>query len=427
MLEVANKEVAVVGGGPAGLMAAEVLANRGLRVVLFDAMNSVGRKFLLAGKGGLNLTHSEAKAQFLKRYGEHSTWVGCWLEDFDAEHLRDWAHAQGISTMIGSSGRVFPSDLKAAPLLRGWVRRLHQQGVQFRMGHRLRSLRRDAAHPEEVTLEFEHHALSTSWHGPAAVLAVGGASWPELGSDGQLLETLSALGVHTRPWTASNSGFYVTWSEHLKSRWAGAAVKPVALSVDRGQARQGEFIVSHDGIEGSLVYAFGPELRRQLEGRDGRLTLDLFPGQEHARLLAKLATASQQRSLSERLRRALSLDGVRLALMYECIANPSALTPSELVAQLKALPVKLTGIRPIAEAISSAGGVCRTALDERLMLNALPGVFCAGEMLDWDAPTGGYLLTACFASGRHAALGLFDWLHQSQRNNSSQATAAPSH
>lgn len=404
--------IAVIGGGPAGLMAAEVLRGRGCEIDLYDRMGSVGRKILIAGKGGLNLTHSEPFEPFVGRYREAADWVRPWLEGFDAEALRGWARGLGVETRVGSSGRVFPQDLKAAPLLRGWVRRLRESGVRMHMGHRLvgihgRRLRFDAAEgPVEVKPD-------------AVVLALGGGSWAKLGSDGAWVELLRAAGIEVAALAPANCGFECAWPGRLPTQAAGLPVKPVAVewldAHGQRQRRQGEFVLTAHGVEGSLFYAIGADLRAPLlEQGQCTVWLDLFPGVAPEVLAEKLARARPGESLSTRLRKRLGLDGGRLALLQACLGKTEMAEPSTLLAALKALPLPIMATRPLDEAISSAGGVRRSALDEHLMLRALPGVFCAGEMLDWEAPTGGYLLTACFASGRAAALGALDWLARSR-------------
>lgn len=400
--------VAVVGGGPAGLMAAQRLREAGLEVDLFDCMGSVGRKILIAGKGGLNLTHSEAFEPFVARYREAAGWVRPWLQRFDANALRDFVHALGVETFVGSSGRVFPRDLKAAPLLRGWVRRLRESGVRFHVQHRLRGV-------DGLRLCFETPTGRVDQQPDAVVLALGGGSWARLGSDGAWVELLRQHDVAVRDLRPSNCGFQCAWSADFRARAAGLPVKPVAAAwIDadgKPQRRQGEFVLTAHGVEGSLIYALSADLRRQIE-RQGHaeLELDLFPERSLAQLEAAWRRARPGESVGSRLRKRLGLDGARLALVHECLPKSMMGDAGALLPALKALPLTLTATRPLDEAISSAGGVEREALDGRLMLTHLPGVFCAGEMLDWEAPTGGYLLNACFASGLCAAEGVLDWL-----------------
>ena len=403
--------LAIVGGGPAGLMAAEVARAAGLAVDLFEAKGSVGRKFLIAGKGGLNLTHSDALPAFIGRYGERGEAVARWLHGFDAQALRDWARGLGVETFVGSSGRVFPADLKAAPLLRGWVRRLREQGVRFHVLHRWQELAGDGS------LRFSTPHGERSYRPAATVLAMGGGSWPELGSDGAWVAPLAAAGIDIAPLQAANCGFDIGWSEHFAQRFAGAPVKPVRLAIhDEGAApqwRQGECIATATGLEGSLVYALSAALRERIN-REGEavLLMDIAPGRDAARLQRDLARPRHGRSLGEHLRRSAGIEGVKAGLLREVLPKATLEDPAGLAAAIKSLPLRLRRPRPIAEAISSAGGVRLEGLDETLMLRARPGLFCAGEMLDWEAPTGGYLLTACFASGRLAGLGAADWLHR---------------
>ncbi|HTH67946.1 MAG TPA: TIGR03862 family flavoprotein [Rhodanobacter sp.] len=401
--------LAIIGGGPAGLMAAEVACAAGMAVDLYDAMGSVGRKFLLAGKGGLNLTHGEPAARFVDRYGERRVEIGRWLDAFDADALRAWARGLGVETFAGSSGRVFPTDLKAAPLLRGWLRRLRESGVVFHMHHRWLGWRAHGA------LRFATPDGEREVSADATVLALGGASWPQLGSDAAWLSPLQQAGVDIAPLQPANCGFELAWSEHLSSRFGGAPLKPVVAHwIDRNgvaHSRQGELVLSEYGIEGSLVYAIGAELREQIaECGAAALKLDLVPGYSQPVLAERLAAARGKHSIGDWLRRRAGLDAAKCALVFELTDKATLADPLALAAQLKALPLRLRAPRPVAEAISTAGGVRLEVLDEHLMLRARPGVFCAGEMLDWEAPTGGYLLTACFASGRIAGRGAARWL-----------------
>jgi uncharacterized flavoprotein (TIGR03862 family) len=390
--------LAIIGGGPAGLMAAEAACAAGVAVDLYDAKGSVGRKFLLAGKGGLNLTHGEPRARFVERYGARRDEVGRWLDAFDAEALRAWARGLGVETFAGSSGRIFPQDLKAAPLLRGWLRRLRESGVTFHMHHRWLGWQAHGA------LHFATPQGERAVPADAVVLALGGASWPQLGSDGAWVAPLQQAGVDIAPLQPANCGFELAWSEHLSSRFAGAPLKPVVAHwTDRrgvAHSRQGEFVLSEYGVEGSLIYAIGAELREQIAARgEALLKLDLVPGYTQSALAERLAAPRGKHSIGDWLRRRAGLDAAKCALVFELTDKSVLADPLALAAQLKALPLHLRAPRPVAEAISTAGGVRLEALDEQLMLRARPGVFCAGEMLDWEAPTGGYLLTACFASG----------------------------
>ncbi|MEQ4576184.1 MAG: TIGR03862 family flavoprotein [Gammaproteobacteria bacterium] len=408
---VSAARVAVIGGGPAGLFAAERLRAAGLQVDLYEAKGSPGRKFLIAGKGGLNLTHSDPPGLFASRYREQAGTVGAWLRDFDAQALRDWARGLGVDTYVGSSGRVFPVDRKAAPLLRGWVRRLKEQGVRLHVQHRWLGWNDDGS------LRFAHGDEDVSVRADATVLALGGGSWPQLGSDGAWVPLLRSRGVDIAPLQPANCGFDVAWTPWFAQRHAGAPLKPVVAHWHdlAGQAHrlQGECVASEYGIEGSLVYALAADLRETID-RDGQamLWLDLVPGRDEARLLADLSKPRKGRSFGEHLRRQAGLDAAKAALVFERLGKDAGQDLAAVAATLKRLPLVLLRPRPMAEAISTAGGVRLSALDEGLMLAALPGVFCAGEMLDWEAPTGGYLLTACFASALRAAEGALAWLER---------------
>ncbi|MEN3111061.1 TIGR03862 family flavoprotein [Uliginosibacterium paludis] len=404
-----TSRIAIIGAGPAGLMAAEKLAAAGHRVEIFDAMPSVGRKFLMAGKGGMNITHSEPADRFLARYGERSAWLAPFIETFGPQALRDWIHGLGIETFVGTSGRVFPREMKAAPLLRAWLHRLREGGVTIHVRHRW------LGWDEAGALRFATPAGEHRVDAAATVLALGGASWPQLGSDAAWTAWLAERGVALQPFEPSNCGFDVAWSAHFLERFTGEPVKNIAASCTGpdGQLwqRQGEALISATGIEGGLVYALSAPLRDGCRDQgSASLLLDLLPGHEAARVAAEVAHPRGARSLSSHLQGRLGLRGVKLGLLNECLDRETMRDPTRLAAAIKALPLRLARPRPLAEAISSAGGVRVDALDERLMLHALPGVFCAGEMLDWEAPTGGYLLTACLATGRAAGQGAADWL-----------------
>jgi uncharacterized flavoprotein (TIGR03862 family) len=415
--------VAVIGAGPAGLMAAERLQARGLEVHVFDAMPSAGRKFLLAGIGGLNLTHSEALPAFVARFAWRAGAIARWLDAFGPQAVRDWARTLGIETFVGTSGRVFPTDMKAAPLLRAWLHRLRAPGagmapVQFHMRHRWVGWDQGSG-----ALCFESPAGPARLAPAATVLALGGASWPRLGSDGAWAPLLARRGVDIAPLLPANCGFDVAptgsgragWSDHLRERFAGEPIKPVTMTVidaaGNAQCQQGEFVLTRTGIEGSLVYAFSARLRDEIAAH-GRatLTLDLLPQHAPAQVLAETRRPRGARSLSTHLKSRLGLHGAKTALLHELLTPAQLHDPEALAAAIKALPLALAAPRPVDEAISTAGGVRLEALDDALMLRALPGVSCAGEMLDWEAPTGGYLLTACLASGRVAADGVARWL-----------------
>lgn len=403
--------VAVIGGGPAGLMAAEVIAAAGFSVELFDAMPSVGRKFLLAGVGGMNITHAEDSAAFLGRYGAASGDLAPMIADFGANELTSWVHGLGIDTFIGSSGRVFPKEMKAAPLLRAWLARLKASGVLVHVRHRW--LGWDA----KKSLRFSNPEGEISRDFDAVVLALGGASWAKLGSDGAWVPLLAAQGVNVAPLQPSNCGFDVAWSTHLSDKFAGAPVKTVAASARQHDAKKaGEFVLTQGGVEGSLVYALSSQLRDDIaENGTATLWLDLVPQKSLARVTEELSLPRGADSMANHLRRKLGIEGVKAGLLRELVSKEDFTQPAKLAAAIKSLPITLIAPRPIDEAISSAGGVTFAGLDNKLMLNEMAGVFCAGEMLDWEAPTGGYLLTACFSSGRAAGLGVIDWLNRAEK------------
>ena len=399
--------VAVIGGGPAGLMAAEVLSQGGVRVDLYDAMPSVGRKFLLAGKGGMNITHSEPHADFVQRYGARQGEVARWLEQFDAAAVRAWIHALGVDTFIGTSGRVFPTDMKAAPLLRAWLHRLRAAGVQFHMRHRwLGDVPFNAA-----SLRFATPTGNATVKADAVVLALGGASWARLGSDGAWAPWLQERGVDIAPLLPANCGFDgAGWSEHFSSRFAGQPFKSVAISFTDSQgrrfARKGEFVATATGIEGSLIYAASALLRDEIAAHgSATLLLDLLPDRSAEQVLAAVKHPRGARSLSSHLKSRLGLEGIKAGVLHEVLSREAMQDAEQLATTIKAVPLRLVATRPIDEAISTAGGVRFDTLNEGLMASALPGVFVAGEMLDWEAPTGGYLLTASMASGAAAARG----------------------
>lgn len=410
-----SRTVAIVGGGPAGLMAAEVLARAGVPVDLYDAMPSVGRKFLLAGKGGLNLTHSEPAEAFAGRYGERREPVESMLRRFGPAELRVWAQGLGVDTFVGSSGRIFPLDLKAAPLLRAWLHRLRGLGVRFHMRHRLIGWAERADAGTGSALAFESPYGAATVTADAVLLALGGASWSRLGSDGAWVPWLAARGADVAPLRPSNCGFSAAhvdvdgrgqpgWSDHFRGRHAGAPVKNVALScagpAGRAFAQAGEFVVTDGGVEGSLVYAASAGLRDAIEVAGRAVAyIDLLPGRSAEWVAREVAHPRGSRSLATHLKARLGLDGVKAALLRELLPRAVLADAASLASAIKALPLTLTAPRPIDEAISSAGGVRFEAMDTHGMLQTLPGVFCAGEMLDWEAPTGGYLLTACCASG----------------------------
>jgi len=395
----------VIGAGPAGLMAAEALAEGGAEVEVFDAMPTAGRKFLMAGKSGLNLTHAEPFADFVMRYGARRDWVLPWLTAFGPDELRAWAQGLGVETFVGSSGRVFPKDMKAAHLLRAWLHRLRAAGVHFRMRHRWRGWEGDA-----LLFETPEGSVKVGADGTALILALGGGSWPQLGSDGAWVAGLRARAIDVAPLRPANCGFDANWSEHFRMRFAGQPLKSVALRFG-DTLKQGEFVVTANGVEGSLIYAFSAVLRDAIEAQgSAQALLDLAPGKSVERLTREIAHPRGARSMASHLQSRAGIAGVKAGLLRECAAPGDYDDPARLAQLIKALPLHLLSPRPLAEAISSAGGVVAAECDAHLMLMRLPGVFCAGEMLDWEAPTGGYLLTACFASGRAAGLGALDWL-----------------
>ncbi len=404
-----RRRTAVIGGGPAGLMAAETLAQGGAQVALYDAMPSVGRKFLIAGKGGLNLTHSEPLEPFLDRYGARRPQIEPLLAQFGPADLRQWARNLGFDTFVGSSGKVFPVGMKAAPLLRAWRLRLEVSGVVFHLRHRWLGWDADGA------LLFATPQGEKSVRAGATVLALGGGSWPQTGSDGGWVSLLRGKGVDVMGLRPSNCGFDAAWSDHFRERFAGQPIKSVILTFTNADGdtfqQQGEFVVTKHGVEGSLIYTASAALRDEIEEKGSATChLDLAPHQTEQQLYAKLARPRGSRSLSSHIKSRTGLKGVKAGLLRELLPPDAYADPQKLAAAIKKLPLRLNAPRPLAEAISSAGGVLFEALDENLMIRALPGIFCAGEMLDWEAPTGGYLLTACFASGRAAGQGALDFL-----------------
>ncbi|WP_434698943.1 TIGR03862 family flavoprotein [Pseudomonas sp. D1-1] len=400
--------IAIIGGGPAGLMAAEVLSKAGFQVDLYDGMPSVGRKFLLAGVGGMNITHSEAFPAFLSRYGERAPNIAPLLRAFGADELCEWIHGLGIDTFVGSSGRVFPTDMKAAPLLRAWLKRLRDAGVVIHTRHRWLGWNADGS--LRIASPDGEKALQPD----ATLLALGGGSWSRLGSDGAWMLPLEQRGVVLAPLQPSNCGFDVPgWSDLLIAKFAGTPLKNIAIGLDDDVPRLGECVITVTGIEGSLIYALSARIREAINQHgSATIHLDLLPGRPVDKILLALSKPRGSRSMAKHLHSQLGLDGVKAALLRELTSADCFADMARLAQAIKALPVTLVKTRPLDEAISSAGGVTFEALDERLMLKQMPGVFCAGEMLDWEAPTGGYLLTACFASGRAAGLGMVEWLQR---------------
>ncbi|QOG23716.1 MULTISPECIES: NAD(P)/FAD-dependent oxidoreductase [Bradyrhizobium] len=404
-------DVAVIGAGPAGLMAAEVLAQDGARVTVYDAMPSAGRKFLMAGRGGLNLTHSEPLREFMARYREAAPGLQAAIEAFPPDALRAWSEALGEPTFVGSSGRVFPKAFKASPLLRAWLRRLDSAGVRFAFRHRWTGW--DA----EGRLQFQTPDGTVAIGAGATALALGGASWPRLGSDGGWVDILAAKGIAISKLRPANSGFTVAWSELFRGRFEGQPLKGVALTIGAHTVR-GEAMITRGGIEGGAIYALSAELREAVLGLgQAKLTIALRPDLDAAGLTTRLSGTRGKQSLANFLRKAAQLSPVGIGLMQEAaIASGRQLasfSPPELAHLVNAIPVQLTGVAPIDRAISTAGGVAFDELDDQFMLRRIPGVFAAGEMLDWEAPTGGYLLQASFATGAAAGRGVLSWLKKS--------------
>lgn len=400
-----ERRVAIIGGGPAGLMAAEVLGSAGCKVTVYEAMPTVGRKFLLAGKSGLNITHAEDYQRFRTRFGAASGRLRAALDAFVPDDVRHWAAGLGSETFVGSSDRVFPRAMKASPLLRAWLRYLDELGVGILTRHRWTGFDGDA-------LRIEGPDGAQLVTADAVLFALGGESWPRLGSDAAWTTWLAEEGVAIAPFRPANCGFDVDWSHVMRDGFGGAPVKGVTATSAAGTI-PGEFVISAAGIEGSLVYHHAATLRDSLD-RDGHaeLLIDLAPGRSAERLSTDLGKQDRKASFSTRMRKGAGLEGVKVALLRELIPTTAMSHPAELAHHIKQLAIPVLRPRPIAEAISSAGGIALDGLDENYMLTGLPGMFAAGEMLDWEAPTGGYLLTACFATGRAAAKGILDWLER---------------
>ncbi len=433
-MEVKGLSVAIIGGGPAGLMAAEVLVDAGVSVDVYEAMPTLGRKFLRAGLGGLNITHSEPFNDFCSRYSDRQSHMQSYLDAFPPDSLRQWVHGLGIETFVGSSGRVFPTEMKAAPLLRAWLHRLRSAGVQFHLNHRWlgfgcdKDSYSDKANYNDKdsigSLRLANQAEEFSIRPKAVILALGGASWPQLGSTGTWAPWLQERGVEMAPWLSANCGFDVSWSAHLREKFPHYPLKSVALTFTdlhgTTETRQGEILISEYGVEGSLIYAFSRRLRDYLnEHGEATFTLDLLPSRSAERVLAELSRPRGSKSMSRHLQSCLKIDGLKSALLYEFLSREQINDASVLAKYIKALPITVRSTRPLVEAISTAGGVCFGSLDQNLMLKALPGVFVCGEMIDWEAPTGGYLLTGCFATGRRAGQGVIEWLQNNAIESSS--------
>ena len=411
-----KKSVTIIGGGPAGLMAAEVISAQGVQVDIYDSMPSLGRKFLMAGKGGLNITHSEPFESFVSRYGKRRANLEPLLNVFGPGEIREWASGLGIETFVGTSGRVFPVGMKASPLLRAWLKRLNDSGVTFHPRHKWTGFlipAQDAvlaAGDGGLSLLFNSADGDITVNADAVVLALGGGSWARLGSDGAWTAWLRDAGAEVEPLRPSNCGFDVAWTSYFRERFEGHPIKSVALSFGPFH-QQGEFIVTKDGVEGSLIYAASSLLRDEIEARgQAVMMLDLAPDRSHEWLVERLSRSRGSRSMASHLEKTVNIKGIKVGLLREFVLKDDFWNLQPLAHFIKNLPIPLIATRPLDEAISSAGGVTFESLDEHLMLRAMPGVFCAGEMLDWEAPTGGYLITACMASGYAAGHGVLKWL-----------------
>lgn len=400
-----SSRVAIIGAGPAGLMAAETLTNQGIGVDIYDAMPSVGRKFLMAGKSGLNITHAEEKTNFLSRYDDN-TQIKDFVASFAAEEIVEWMNGLGIQAHTGSTGRIFPSMMKSSPLLRAWLIRLGERGAALHTKHRWTGWN------DFGGLIFETPDGARTSSPSATIFALGGQSWKRLGSDGKWLEMFKSQNISTEEFAPSNNGFTVDWSNKMQKDFAGAPLKSIGVGLGQNLIR-GEFVITKNGIESGVIYTLSAKIRNQLKAYgSATLTLDLVPDLSESILAEKLRRPRGKQSLSNHLRKACKLTGVKLALVYESVEKSTLQDMDKLAARIKALPIKITGASPLDEAISTIGGVAWDALDEHLMLKEMPGVFCAGEMIDWDAPTGGYLITACLATGRAAGLGASSWLNK---------------
>jgi len=426
MKEERKGSVAIVGGGPAGLMAAEKLSLTGLEVHVYEAMPSVGRKFLRAGVGGLNLTHSEPFEQFLARYSQRE-FMEPMLRAFGPQQMIEWAKSLGVETFVGTSGRVFPVGMKASPLLRNWLERLTDSGVVFHTNYKWTNVvasERWSSSPmllgayrdqvsEATTLTFDTPAGPQTVHAEAVLLALGGGSWPKLGATGGWVEILRGHGLPVADLKPANCGFDVAWTKFFKTKFDGAPLKAVTVTFN-GLTKQGEFIVTKEGVEGSLIYAIAAPIRDEIESNGhATLCLDLAPDWTTEKLINRLTIPRGSRSIGSHLEKTVGLKGIKSALLWEFIPREDFNLPEKLATAIKSLPIPLLRPRPLAEAISSAGGLRFEALDEHLMIKSMPGVFCAGEMLDWEAPTGGYLLTGCMSTGKWAAEGTINWLKAS--------------
>lgn len=402
-----TKSIAIIGGGPAGLAAAEALINKGHKITIYEAMPTPARKFLWAGKSGLNITHAEKIETFKTRFGEASDRLNSALDDFSSDAIQKWANDLGVETFVGSSARVFPNAMKASPLLRAWLNRLDQAGVELKTRHKWVGFENDK-------LKFETPNGSEEINADATILALGGASYQRLGSTAEWVPWLAEREVAITPFKPANCGFDVAWSDHFIERFAGAPVKTVRATSDHGTVK-GEFVISKTGVEGSLIYTHSACLRNKID-TDGltTLTLDLVPGKTVEQLTKSLERQNPKHSFSNRLRKGTRLAGVKAALVRELQPNAGKLSPNDLANLLKNLPVELQRTRPIDEAISVAGGIQWAEIDANFMLTKIPSIFVAGEMIDWEAPTGGYLITACMATGRAAGRGALNWLSENE-------------
>jgi len=411
--------VVIIGGGPAGLMAAEVISTRGVKVDVYDSMPSLGRKFLMAGKSGLNITHSEPFEQFVARYGKRRAKIEPLLKMFGPEQLRAWVHGFGIETFVGTSGRVFPVGMKASPLLRAWLTRLNASGVDFHLRHKWTGFLSPNSAPAAVlggdegalgAMKFETPDGDVTVKADAVVLALGGGSWRKLGSDGAWVPWLRQAGAEIEPLKPSNCGFDVAWSPHFREKFDGYPIKSAILSFGTFH-QQGEFIVTKEGVEGSLIYAASALIRDEIDAKGKAvIELDMSPDRSLEWLVEKLSKPRGSRTMASHLEKTVGIKGVKAGLLREFVSKEDLSNAEKLAHAIKHLPIPLIATRPLDEAISSAGGVTFESLDEHLMLRTIPGIFCAGEMLDWESPTGGYLITACMASGYTAGIGVLNWL-----------------
>jgi uncharacterized flavoprotein (TIGR03862 family) len=410
-----EKSVAIIGGGPAGLMAAEIISAYNVKVDVYDSMPSLGRKFLMAGKSGLNITHSEPFEQFAARYGKRRANIEPMLNVFGPNEIRAWAHGLGIDTFVGTSGRVFPVGMKASPLLRAWIKRLNASHVDFHLRHKwMGFLTPDSAPATLSGLLFETPNDNVIIKADTVVLALGGGSWQRLGSDAAWVPWLRQIGAQVEAFRPSNCGFDVAWSPHFRAKFDGYPIKSAILSFGTFR-QQGEFIITEEGVEGSLIYAASALLRDEIEANgQAVISLDMAPDRSVEWLIEKISKPRGSRTMSSHLEKTVGIKGVKAGLLHQFISKEDFAHAEKLAHAIKHLPIPLITPRPLDEAISSAGGVKFESFDEHLMLRSMPGVFCAGEMLDWEAPTGGYLITACMASGHTAGNGVLKWLGVSQ-------------